>query len=328
MESCARSGSAMVRPSVMKGGPNDIRHRVVRRGGHRAARRPPVGPRPAAARPAAGGRRRRCPLLHRVRKWHGRGVVGAQESVWDARPAPSMITAPPPMISSATMRELLALDAADPIVRLDQHSLWATVGAGTFPSERLAELMVTFYPSLGGTARYLFSSKVSTLSRDDGQAVYRQLHAALTVPEADTDTGWRQLALAVGALSSQLDDVLAAPPPEVADYVALARGFGHRSAHEGIGAAWVVERQLPALWGRLAEALTTHYEVPESALGYLRYQHALAADVEGRIMGLVDRYLDDPWKTFEARRAAHECVWAWKSICERILEGDANAVAP
>ncbi len=223
------------------------------------------------------------------------------------------------MLASATARELLALDAADLVVRLDQHPLWKAVLDGTFRPERLVDLALTFYPSLGGTARYLFSSKVSTLVLEDGKAVFRQLYDALTVPEADADGGWRQLALAVGATSDQLDDVLTSPSPEVADYVALARGFGHRSAHEGVGAAWGVERQLPALWGRVADALASHYQLPESALRYLRYQGEIAADVEGRIMNLVDRYLDDPWKTYEARRAARECVWAWKSINERIM---------
>jgi pyrroloquinoline quinone (PQQ) biosynthesis protein C len=228
------------------------------------------------------------------------------------------------MIASGTTRELLALDAADPLMRLDEHPLLDAMLDGTFPPDRLVHVVLTFYPSLAGTARYLFSSKVSTLAFEDGKAVYRQLHDALTIPEADADTGWRQLALAVGATSSQLDDALAAPGPEVTDYVALARGFGHRSAHEGVGAAWGVERQLPIVWGHLAEALTKHYQVAESALGYLRYQGTITDDVAQRIMRLVDRYLDDPWKTFEARRAARECVWAWKSICERIVKGGAT----
>ena len=223
------------------------------------------------------------------------------------------------MDSSATARELLALDAADPVVRLDPHPLWEAVLDGTFRSERLVDLVLTFYPSLGGTARYLLSSKVSTLALEDGKAVFRQLYDALTVPEADADRGWRQLALAVGATSAQLDDVLTSPSPEVADYVALARGFGHRSAHEGVGAAWGVERQLPALWGRVADAVARHYKVPESALSYLRYQGTIAADAGRQIVSLVDRYLDDPWKTYEARRAARECVWAWKSINDRIM---------
>src|SRR5262245_15546538 len=180
MESCARSGSAMVTPSVMRGGPNDSRDRLVHRGGHRAARRAAVGGRAPAARPAAGRRRRRRAVLHGLRERDGRGVVGAQESVRDARPAVEMI-------ASGSTRELLALDAADPTVRLDRHPLWIAVAEGTFPAGRLAELVLTFYPSLGGTARYLFSSKVSTLSPDDGQAVYRQLHDALTIADADAN---------------------------------------------------------------------------------------------------------------------------------------------
>ena len=226
------------------------------------------------------------------------------------------------MIASGTTEELLALDAADPIVRLDGHPLWDALLHGRFPSNRLLDLVLTFYPSLGGTARCLFSSKVSMLSLEDGKAVFRQLHDALTVPEADADAGWRRLALAVGGTPAQLDDILDAPAPEVADYVILARGFGYRSAHEAIGAAWGVERQLPGLWGRVADALDKHHAIEEVALGYLRYQGTIAAEVERRISALVERYLDDPWKTFEARRAARESVWAWKSICERIMRGD------
>jgi hypothetical protein len=223
------------------------------------------------------------------------------------------------MIASATTGELLALDAADPLVRLERHPLWEAIFEGTFRSERLVDVALTFYPSLGGTARYLFSSKVSTLALADGKAVYRELYDALTVPEADADAGWRQFALGVGAPLDRLDDSLTSPSPEVGDYVALARAFGHRSAHEGVGAAWGVERQLPALWGRVADALARHYNIPEWALRYLRYQGAIADDVERRITRLVHRYLDDPWKTYEARRAARECVWAWRSISERIL---------
>jgi hypothetical protein len=218
------------------------------------------------------------------------------------------------MLATAPALELLALDGADPVVRLDRHSRWEAVLDGGLAADRLPDLVVTFYPSLAGTARYLFSSKVSTLALEDGKAVFRELYAALTVQDADADRGWRQLALAAGATPAQLDDVLAAPPPEVVDYVALARGFGHRSAHEAVGAAWGVERQLPDLWGRVADALARHYQVPEVALRYLRYQGTVAGDVERRITDLAARYLDDPWKVFEARRAARECVWAWKSI--------------
>jgi len=225
-----------------------------------------------------------------------------------------------PTTPSASPRELLALDGADPVVLLDRHPLWQAVLDARFPRERLGEVAVAFYPSLAGTARYLFFSKVSTIALGDGKTLFGQLYEALTVPEADPDRGWRDLALAAGATAAELDEALAAPWPEVADYITVARGFGHRSAHEGVGAAWGVERQLPALWGRVADALGRHYRVPEPALAYLRYQGSIAAEVERRIMDLVDRYLDDPWKTYEARRAARECVWAWKSIAERIME--------
>ena len=231
-------------------------------------------------------------------------------------------------VASASAAELLSLDAADPVVRLEVQPLWQRLLAGQLARERLTELAVTFYPSLAGTARYLFSSKVSTLALDDGKAVFRDLYDALTVPEADADHGWRVLAESLGASPGQLDEVLARPSSEVTDYVAVTRGFGHRSAHEAVGAAWGVERQLPALWGQVAQALARHYQVPEPAVRYLRYQGRIAGDVERRIAGLVDRYLGDPWKAFEARRAARECVWAWKSIGERILSGLASAGPP
>ncbi len=224
------------------------------------------------------------------------------------------------MLPSASIADLFALDAADPVVRLDAQALWQRLLAGGLEADRLALLGVTFYPSLAGTARYLFSSKVSTLAPEDGKRVFRDIYEALTVPDADADSGWRTLAEEVGAAGRELEEALATPGPEVADYVALARGFGHRSAHEAIGAAWGVERQLPGLWGRVADALARHYRVPESALGYLRHQGKIAADVERRIDDLAQRYLAaDPWKAFEARRAARECVFAWKSIGERIV---------
>ena len=48
--------------------------------------------------------------------------------------------------------------------------------AGRLARGRLIELAVTFYPTLTGTARYLFSSKVSTLRPEDGKAVFRDLY--------------------------------------------------------------------------------------------------------------------------------------------------------
>ena len=225
------------------------------------------------------------------------------------------------MLATASAMELLARDGIDPLVRLEGHPLWEALLDGSLPADKLPDVAVTFYPSLAGTARYLFSSKVSTLTLADGKAVFRDLYAALTVPEADADRGWQQLALAVGATPAQLDDAMAAPPPEVVDYVTLARGFGHRSAHEAVGAAWGVERQLPGLWGRVAGALARHYHIPEAALRYLRHQSTISEDVERRITDLAARYLEDPWHAFEARRAARECVWAWKSIAGRVWPG-------
>jgi hypothetical protein len=102
------------------------------------------------------------------------------------------------MLASAPTGDLLALDAADPVVRLDSQALWQRLLAGRLDADRLPELALTFYPSLAGTARYLFSSKVSTLAQEDGRRVFRDLYEALTVPDADADRGWRALAEAMG----------------------------------------------------------------------------------------------------------------------------------
>src|SRR5947209_7732650 len=118
-----------------------------------------------------------------TRPWRSRPTV--RESGWsEEKPQEDA-----GMQASASTKELLENDAADPVVRLDRHPLWEAALDGRLAKERLRELVVTFYPTVTGTARYLFSSKVSTLMPEDGKAVFRDLYDALTVPEASADRG-------------------------------------------------------------------------------------------------------------------------------------------
>ena len=93
-----------------------------------------------------------------------------------------------------------------------------------------------------------------------------------------------------------------------------------RSPAEAAVVAWVIERQLPALWGGLADALVAHYGVAEADVAYLRWESSRRAQVEQWIAHLVDRYVltADPYKVFEARRAGREAAWAWTALTETV----------
>ena len=223
------------------------------------------------------------------------------------------------MLASASIGDLLALDAADPVVRLDGQALWRRLLAGRLDPDRLPELAVTFYLFLAGTARYLFSSKVSTLAQEDGKRVFRDLYEALTVPDADADRGWRALAEAVGADGRRLEEALRLTQPRGGRLRGTDSGVplpvGSRGGRRRLGGSSGSFPDCGARWPRPGQSAPR----PRSGPSVPPHQGRIAADVEQRIDGLVQRYLADPWKAFEARRAARECVFAWKSIGERIV---------
>ena len=139
------------------------------------------------------------------------------------------------------------------------------------------------------------------------------------MPTAAGDRGWRALLAGIGVEPAMIDRALAEPSAEALDLLDVIRGHSLRgSAAEAAAVAWAVERQLPALWGALADALTRHYGVPAPAVAYLRHEAARAAEVAARTDALVERYLlpADPYRVYEARRAAREAVWAWTVLTE------------
>lgn len=222
------------------------------------------------------------------------------------------------ILSSNSPRELLSYDMADPFMRIGEHPLWKAIFSGRVSVPVLREMVRTLYPALTGTARYLFSSKVSRVSLEHGKAIFKDLYESLTVSEANADTGWYRVGTAVGLTDRELADALAKPKPEAEDFVAITRELGHRTAHEGVGAAWAVERQLPELWGALADALQQHYELKREDVSHLRYEAGRVSDLTARIDEFVDRYLVEAMSLFEARRAAREVMWSWRALCDTV----------
>lgn len=222
------------------------------------------------------------------------------------------------ILSSNSPRELLSYDMADPFMRIGEHPLWKAIFSGQVSVLVLREMVGTLYPALAGNARYLFSSKVSRISLEHGKAVFKDLYESLTVPEANADTGWHQVGIALGLTERDLADAFAKPKPEADDFVAITREHGHRTAHEGVGAAWAVERQLPELWGALADGLQQHYGLKTEDVGYLRYEAGRVSDLTARIDEFVDTYLVEAMSLFEARRAAREVMWSWRALCDTV----------
>ena len=229
--------------------------------------------------------------------------------------------------ASGTPLELLANDARQPENRIADHPAWRAALAGELPKARLRRLLVAFYPALAGRGRYAFAAKVSQLEPTDGKTLFLQLHAALKRPEADADAGWKRVLTALGAAERELADALANPSAEAVDLVDVIRDHGLRASPVAASViAYMLERHLPRLWGRLADGLRAHYSVREDALGYLRYEAARANDVEKWVKHLVERYVApaQPYEVFEGRRAAREALWAWTVLTESVEGGSAG----
>jgi hypothetical protein len=223
------------------------------------------------------------------------------------------------IVASASPQELLASDAALPEMKIAEHPIWRDVFAGKLPKPRLKRLILTLLPAVSGPGRYAFAAKVSQVSVDDGKRLFEDIYSALKKPEANADRGWRAVAKAVGCTDAEIDAELRNPSAEAADYLHVIREHSLRStAVEASLIAWAVERHLPVIWGRLADALAAHYQVDESALEFLRHEAARADATADWIEHLVRTYVypADPYKVFEARRAAREAVWAWTVITE------------
>jgi len=125
----------------------------------------------------------------------------------------------------------------------------------------------------------------------------------------------------LGASERELREARAKPSAEAADFADVIREHGLRSGPvESSVIAYMLEQHLPRFWGRLADSLQRHYGVKADALGHLRYEAERAAKMEKWVRHLVEKYVAnaDPYKVFEARRAAREALWAWTALTESV----------
>jgi hypothetical protein len=220
--------------------------------------------------------------------------------------------------ASASPLELLEIDAAKPENRLLEHSVWKDLLAGKLPKSKVKQLLLAFYPVFAGPGRYAFAAKVSQIDPQDGKQLFLQIHESLKNPAADADAGWKKVLVALGATPREL---AADPSAEAADLVDVLREHGLRSSpvHAAV-IAFMLERHLPRLWGRLADSLQKHYGVKAAALQHLRFEAGRAGKVEAWVDYLVGKYVADadPYAMFEARRSAREALWAWTALTETV----------
>ena len=219
---------------------------------------------------------------------------------------------------SASPRELLALDSEKTENRIAEHPVWRSALDGSMPKGRLKKLLLAFYPVFAGPGRYAFAAKVSQIDPQDGKQLFLQIHESLKNPVADADAGWKKVLLALGATPRELE---AEPSAEAADLVDVLREHGLRSGpvHAAV-IAFMLERHLPDLCGRLADSLQEHYGVKAAVLQHLRFEAGRAEKLEAWVKHLVGKYVAnaDAYVMFEARRSAREALWAWTALTETV----------
>jgi len=220
--------------------------------------------------------------------------------------------------ASASPHELLVLDSEKNENRIAEHPIWRSALDGSMPKGRLKKLLLAFYPVFAGPGRYAFAAKVSQIDPQDGKQLFLQIHESLKNPVADADAGWKKVLIALGATPRELE---AEPSAEAADLVDVLREHGLRSSpvHAAV-IAFMLERHLPHLWGRLAESLQKHYGVKAAAVQHLRFEAGRADKLEAWVKHLVGKYVmsADAYVMFEARRSAREALWAWTALTETV----------
>jgi pyrroloquinoline quinone (PQQ) biosynthesis protein C len=221
--------------------------------------------------------------------------------------------------ASGPAAELIAADEDEPWADLRRHPLISSVRNGTASIELVRDLVAALYPIFTGRARYMLAAKVSFLDLTDGKGVFEDLYRSLTVADANADLGFATLAGALGFSPEEIRSLRAHPSAIADDLIAIVREHGHRSAHQGVGTALALDRQLPRLFGDIADGLAAHYGVREEGLAHLRYRAAEAEPVGARVAALAARYLSDPFDVFEARRAAREVQWDLTALIDTVL---------
>ena len=225
------------------------------------------------------------------------------------------------ILASGSPKELLALDSKKPENRVLEHPVWRAALEGSLPKARLKKLLLAFYPAVAGTARYAFAAKISQIDPADGKELFLQVHEQLKNPAADTDAGWKRVLLALGVSERELREAASRPSAEAADLVDVIREHGLRSGPvEASVVAFMLEQHLPPLWGRLADSLQKNYAVKAADLVHLRYEAGRSDKVQKWVKHLVEKYVAgaDPYKMYEARRAAREALWAWTALTESV----------
>lgn len=222
------------------------------------------------------------------------------------------------MSPEAEFLSLLERDAAAPENDFRRPALWQELLAGDAPRGWLQPIACALFPLVGGTGRNAPFAKVSNLKMEHARAIFQQLYEGLSDPARDPEKQWRRFASCVGCTDEELDRALAEPLLEVAGFVNQSRWYGHRSAHEAAGVAYMVEVQLPALWGAVGDALKDHYVVPEEALGFFRLAREQSETRKEFLRQLLTAYCGRRPERYEARRAAREVAWCWHTVSERV----------
>ena len=221
------------------------------------------------------------------------------------------------LVATGEARELFGLDEDEDAARLAEHPVWQAVLSGEASREEVAAVVLALYPVFTGRARYLLASKVSWLELDDGKLVFADLHRSITDADADADAGWRRVASALGIGDDELDAAGQHPDELASDLVSVAREHGHRSAHEGVGVSFVLERTVPRMLGQLAVALRSQYAVDPGEVAHLCHRAGEATANAAHLDDLLERYLREPFEVYEARRAAREVIWDLIALLEQ-----------
>lgn len=215
------------------------------------------------------------------------------------------------MHATGTVEELLASDDGEQFADSLKAKSFQALCDGSASKKEMKALVSALLPVIAGPGRHMFAAKVSLLQHEDGVAIFESMHRTLGNEDIDADFGTAKLA-------KELDLGKVTPTAEAQDLVATVRHYGYRSAHEGVGVAWALERRWPVLADQLAKALVDHYGVSKGAVRFLTDLADQRLATESRIRSLVERYLVDPYDVYEARRAAREATWCLTALLESV----------